>query len=143
MLQTQAARDIPQAVWEWSTMVASVLTADVVTRDGDRTVVWLDGEHDIATVPALTDTLERAISADDTDLVVDLSGVTFIGAAPVEALIRSLDMLRLQSRTLTVRSPSTFARRVLYLCGFPGLVEPEVRRAADGPGRVNVKVFAG
>ncbi len=124
-------------------MVSSVLTADVVTHDGGRTVVWLDGEHDIATVPALTGALKRAISADDTDLVVDLSGVTFIGVAPIEALIRSLERLRLQSRTLSVRSPSTFARRVLDLCGFRGLVEPDVRRAADEPGPVNVKVFAG
>jgi anti-sigma B factor antagonist len=110
--------------------VVSTLAAEVVSRD-DGAVVWLDGEHDIATVSALTDVLASAVSAGDTDLVVDLSGVTFIGAAPVGALIRSLDMLRLQSRTLTVRSPSTFARRVLDLCGFRGLVEPDVRRAAD------------
>lgn len=124
-------------------MLSSVLTPDVVTRDGGRTVVWLGGEHDITSVPTLTGTLERAISADQTDLVVDLSGVTFIGAAPVEALTRSLEILRLQSRTLTVRSPSAFIRRVLGLCGFPGVIEPEVRRAADEPGPVNVKMLAG
>ena len=45
------------------------------------TVVCLDGEHDIATLPFLTDTLATAIFADDTDVVIDLSGVTFISAA--------------------------------------------------------------
>ena len=113
-------------------MVASALTADVVTPNAEGTVVWLDGEQDIATVPALTDALARAISASETDLVVDLSGVTFIGAAPIGELIRNLEMLRLQSRTLTVRSPSTFARRVLDLCGFPGAVYATGERPATG-----------
>jgi anti-anti-sigma factor len=123
-------------------MVLPVSTADAVTRDGHRTIVWLDGEHDIATVPALADALASAISTDDSDLVVDLSRVTFLGAAPVEELIRSLEVLRLQSRALTVRAPSAFTRRVLDLCGFPGLVEPEAS-AADEPGPVSVEVFAG
>jgi anti-anti-sigma factor len=119
-------------------MVSSCASiAELVTRDGDGTVVWLDGEHDIATVPALAGVLTRAISADDADLVVDLSGVTFLGAAPIGELIRSLELLRLRSRKLTVRSPSTFVRRVLDLCGFPGLVQPEVRHEPPvvvGPG---------
>ena len=37
-------------------------------RDGARTAVWLDGEHDIATVALLADTLARAIFLDDADV---------------------------------------------------------------------------
>ena len=47
-------------------------------RDADRTVVWLQGEHDISTTVALADTLARAIALDDADLVVDLSEVQFM-----------------------------------------------------------------
>jgi anti-sigma B factor antagonist len=115
-------------------MVSSVLSSDGVARgqraaplvshDGNRTVVWLDGEHDISTLLLLTDTLATAIAADAADLVVDLSGVTFIGAATINELIRGRTTLRHQSRSLTLRSPSRCAQRLLDVCGLRGLVEP-------------------
>lgn len=87
------------------------------------TVFCLDGEHDIATLPLLTDTLARAIAADDSNVVIDLSGVTFMSAATIDEIVRSRDLLRLQSRSLTLRSPSRFARHVLELCGLTDLLE--------------------
>ena len=75
-------------------------------RDADRTVVWLRGEHDICTVPALSQILARAIALDDGDLVVDLSGVQFMDASTVGVILRARDFLRLQSRSLALRSPS-------------------------------------
>ena len=108
-------------------MVLSVSPPDtgvpLVSRDGDRTVVWLDGEHDIATVPVLIDTLTDAISAHDADLIVDLSGVTFMGVATIGALIGARNLLRRQSRTLTVRSPSRCVTRILTMCGHADLME--------------------
>lgn len=89
------------------------------------TVVCLEGEHDISTVPLLNATLIQAMGADDTDLVVDLSAVTFLGAATIDELVRGRDLLRLQSRTLLLRSPTTFARRILGVCGLTDLVEPD------------------
>ena len=89
-------------------------------RDGDRTVIWLQGEHDISTTVALTDTLARAVALDDADLVIDLSEVQFMSAATVGILVRTDDLLRQQSRSLTLRAPSTCARRVLELCGVAG-----------------------
>ncbi len=104
--------------------VAPRHSALLVSRDGDRTVVRLDGEHDVATVFVLADTLARAISVDDADLIVDLSGVTFISAATIGVLICGRNILRRQSRSLTLRSPSRCARRVLDVCGLAGLVDP-------------------
>ena len=98
-------------------------SAPLVSRDGDRTVVWLDGEQDIATVPVLTETLARAISVDDADVIVDLSDVTFIDAATIYELWRGRNDLRGQSRSLTLRSPPRCASRVLDVCGLTGLVE--------------------
>lgn len=91
--------------------------------DGVRTVVWLRGEHDVATVADLSDTMARAISFDDADLMVDLSGVEFMGAATVGVLVRTRTFLRLRSRALVVRAPSRCARRVLDLCGVADLLE--------------------
>jgi len=104
--------------------ISDRLAAPVLSREDGRTVVWLDGEHDVSTLLVLTDTLAGAISADDADLVVDLSEVTFIGAASFDELIRGRAILRQQSRTLTLRSPSRCARRLLDACGFSDLIEP-------------------
>lgn len=98
--------------------------APLVSHDQGRTIVWLDGEHDIATGTVVADSLARATSADGADLIVDLSGVTFFGAATLGVLIRGRNILRGESRNLTLRSPSRCARRVLDVCGLAGLVEP-------------------
>jgi anti-sigma B factor antagonist len=100
-------------------------------RDADRTTVWLRGEHDASTAGALWDTLARAIALDDADLVVDLSGVQFMGAATVGVIIRVREALGLRSRSLALRSPSTCARRVLDQCGLADLVDP---RPVDATG---------
>lgn len=115
-------------------MVATVLppnvttrgwdSAPLVSRDGERAVVWLDGEHDIATETILADTLAKVTSACDANLVVDLSGVTFMSTATIDQLLRARNLLLGMSRNLTLRSPSKSARRLLDLCELDGLVEP-------------------
>jgi anti-sigma B factor antagonist len=93
-------------------------------RDAHRNVVWLRGEHDVSAVAALWETLARAIALDDADLLVDLSGVEFMDASTVGVINRAHQLLRLRSRTLALRSPSTRARRVLDLCDLADLVHP-------------------
>jgi anti-anti-sigma factor len=123
--------DLPRS---WIPMVSTVLSPDVaarhwdsppiVSRDGERAVVWLDGEQDIATVAVLADTLAKVICADDANLIVDLSSVTFMSTATIDELIRARNLMLGLSRNLTLRSPSKCARRLLDLCGLAGLVEP-------------------
>jgi anti-anti-sigma factor len=86
--------------------------------------VWLRGEHDVSTVPALSETLARALTLDDADVVVDLSEVQFMGAATVGVIIRARDFLRLRSRSLVLRSPSECVRRMLEVCGHADLLDP-------------------
>jgi anti-anti-sigma regulatory factor len=59
----------------------------IVSRDGSRTVVLLDGEQDIATVFVLTVTLEKAVAPNGGDLIVDLGGVTFLGRAMLDGFL--------------------------------------------------------
>lgn len=116
-------------------MVSSVLSSAVTNRDhptapflspeGGRTVLWLDGEHDISTRFAVSDSLESAFSANDADVIVDLSGVTFIGAATIDEFVRGRNILRAQSRTLTLRSPSRSAQRLLDVMGLTHLIEAD------------------
>ena len=92
--------------------------AALAGREVNRTVVMLRGVHDASTVTALSEDMARAIALDDADVVVDLGGVEFMDAATVRLIIRAGEFLRLRSRSLTLRSPSRRARRVLDLCGL-------------------------
>jgi anti-anti-sigma factor len=95
--------------------------------DADQSVVWVRGDHDASTVVALCMTMARAIAFDDADLVIDLSEVTFMDAATVEAIVRAEAFLRDRSRSVTLRSPSTHAWRVLGGAGLAELVDPRPR----------------
>lgn len=98
-------------------------------RDADCTIVWLHGEHDIATRVAVVVTIARAARRDDADLLVDLSGVTFMDASTIGALVGSRNRLRARSQSLLLRSPSPRARRVLDLCGLAHLVQVRTQAA--------------
>jgi anti-anti-sigma factor len=94
-----------------------------VSGEGGRTVVWLSGEYDVATLTALAERLATAIALDDADVVVDLTEVQFIDAATVGMLIRARDFLQPRSRHLTLRNPPRRVRRVLEVCGLTGLID--------------------
>jgi anti-anti-sigma factor len=97
-------------------------SASLTTRGADCTVVWVCGEHDMSTVEPLSATIARAIDL-DADVVLDLSGVEFTAAATVSVILRTQELSRPRSRSLTVRSPSGCARRVLELCGVTDLID--------------------
>lgn len=96
----------------------------VVHSNTDGTVVWVRGTHDMATVPSLEEAMARAVTLDDSDVVVDLSGVEFMDASTIGAIVRTRNLLGRGSRGLVVRAPSPFARRVLECCGMADLVDP-------------------
>ena len=116
-------------------MVSTILPPDVAARgfrdpaplvshDGEQAVLWLDGEQDIATVAVLADTLAKVTSTGDANLIVDLSGVTFMSTATIDQLVKTRNLLLGLSRNFALRSPSKCASRLLNLCGLAGLVEP-------------------
>ncbi len=94
-------------------------------RDGTRTVVWVRGEHDIATSDELSDTFAGVIASHDADLVVDLSEVQFMDASTIGVIVRASNLLAPRSRSLSLRSPAKCARRVLDMCGLAELIEPD------------------
>jgi anti-sigma B factor antagonist len=85
-------------------------------------VIWLRGEHDVATKVSIAVAIARAARRDATSVIVDLSGVTFMDASTVGAIVGGRN--RLQGRAaLEVRAPSPFALRILELCGLGGLIQ--------------------
>lgn len=107
----------------------SLTRRDATGARGDSrfAVVWLDGEHDLSTKVALSAVVDRASELDNADVLVDLSGVTFMDASTVGALIAARNRLAARSLSLTVRAASPAAARVLALCGLSALEQrPEL-----------------
>ena len=94
-----------------------------VALDGDRTIVRLAGEYDVATSYLLAETLAKAIALNDADLVVDLREVTFISSAALNVIVRGRTFMLDRGRTLSLRAPSRAARRVLDGCGLTALID--------------------
>jgi anti-anti-sigma factor len=91
--------------------------------DGTRTVVILRGEWDVSTRPLLADVLSRVIAADGGDVVLDLGEAEFIDSAIVRAFVVGRQLLNRHGRSLTFRSPSRLAIRVLEVFGLTDLIE--------------------
>jgi len=106
-------------------------------RDTNSSVLHLRGEFDCSTVDVLVDRLEVVVLGDATEVVVDLAGVTFLDSATVRAFENAAAALSSRDRTLVLRDPPTFVRRVLQLCGASSLIAPGgsgAERRASGPG---------
>jgi anti-sigma B factor antagonist len=84
-----------------------------VVSDPPSVTVVLDGEIDIATAPAIRRFLMAAISGGDVDLAVDMSGVTFIGAAGIGVLVAAANRTREAGGGLLLLAPSPQVRRLL------------------------------
>jgi len=104
-------------------------------RDTGPTIIWLRGEHDIATDPDLRRTLDRAISLNNAPVVIDLSKVELMSASTLGIIVAAWNTLRQQSRPLTMRSPSPHVRRVISICGLHNLVSSEEREKKGGAPR--------
>ncbi|MCU1354483.1 MAG: anti-sigma-factor antagonist [Acidimicrobiales bacterium] len=103
--------------------------APVVSRDGESVVVWLAGEQDLSTRYVLADTLAREIFANESDMIIDLSGVTFIDASAIGVLIGARNVMIRRSRRVVLRAPSTAAVTILKACGLDDLLPHQ----AGGP----------
>jgi anti-sigma B factor antagonist len=99
-----------------------------VAGDDGVTVVWVAGEHDLATTSVLRTALASTDDGNDSDMVVDLSGVTFIDASIVRVLEEARARMDGGSARLVLRDPSPLVRRVLTLCAI------EFEGAPDGGG---------
>lgn len=110
----------------WDETVPEAGPPPDVRRDGDQMVVSLRGEQDMSTAPRVADALAAATAIGEGDVVVDLSEVQFMDAAIITELARGSTALRAESRAFMLRAPSTFAQRLLDVCGLVGDDSPTV-----------------
>lgn len=115
-----------------------VASDDVLAaRRDDRVTVFAPSDHDLSTRDDLIEAVTRAALLLDVDPVLDLSGVAFMDASTVGAILDAADRLESHGRVLRVRSPSTCAQRLLDLCSLCGLIEDQPSHAVTtGSGNV-------
>jgi anti-anti-sigma factor len=89
----------------------------------ETSVVWLGGDHDIATKDVLVAVLAEAVALDEPAVIIDMSGVHFISATTIGAIVGAKNELARRGRPLVLRGPPPFVRRVFDACGMSGLLE--------------------
>jgi anti-sigma B factor antagonist len=99
--------------------------------DPPSATVVLDGEIDIATAPAIRRFLLAAISGGNVQLAVDMSGVTFIGAAGIGVLVAAANRAREAGGGLSLLAPSRKVRRLLDILHLDAIL-PAAQRSG-GP----------
>lgn len=89
-----------------------------VERAGDRTLLYLSGELDIATAGALEARLREIAAASDGPLVLDLEDLRFLGSTGVRTILTvELDLER-SDRALILRNVAGMPLRTLEMTGI-------------------------
>jgi anti-anti-sigma factor len=94
-----------------------------VCDTGATRVVRVIGEVDIAMRQEFLDALTRACATGAPSVAVDLSGLTFIDASGLNAIVSTHNrMAREHDRVLEVRGTSGIVRRMFVVTGLAGLL---------------------
>jgi len=98
------------------------IAIDVVERDG-ATVVSVRGEVDMVTTPRLHACLQDRLSRTPERLVVDMSGLIFLGSSGLAVLVESLDTARTRGTDLRLVCNSREVVRPLEVTGLTELFQ--------------------
>jgi len=90
--------------------------------------VAINGEVDVAAVPALEQVLEEAIEATSGGLVIDLSGVEFMDSSGLLAILNARGLLAREARPLAVVCPPGAVRQLVEVAGVSDLLAPRDSR---------------
>ena len=83
-----------------------------------RTVVQVVGEIDVYTAPQLRERLDAEIDAGRYDLVVDLSGVTFMDSTGLGVLVGRLKQIRLNDGSMRLVCAHYRVLKVFVITGL-------------------------
>jgi anti-sigma B factor antagonist len=93
---------------------ADAFSASCVTNGRARWIT-LTGELDVATAPALSAELDRAMTCPTHAVVLDLSGLTFMDCSAVRAVIDFADQTRARGWELRIVSPPPQIAKIFTL----------------------------
>jgi anti-sigma B factor antagonist len=108
-----------------------------VRRTGGQAVVTLRGELDLASTPSLVSHLTAAVAACGPSVIVDLSGLEYIGYSGLGVLVRVGKWLRESDGDLALAAPQPQVRKILVVTGLIDVfaVYPSVEAAAGAARR--------
>jgi anti-anti-sigma factor len=94
------------------------------------------GELDLATVPAFERTLRDATDAGTGEVIVDLTGCSFLDSRGLRALIATRERLERSDRSLALVLSNPIVMRIFQLTRFDELFEirPSLSAASNGNG---------
>jgi anti-anti-sigma factor len=98
------------------------LTLEVVKRVESVTAV-VSGEIDIESREVLEQAIDRLEQGPVVDLVIDLSGVTFVDSQGVSLLVHLHRVLQEAGASLTLVQPSPAVRNILELTGIDTYID--------------------
>ena len=96
-----------------------------VSAIGVRVLVSVAGEADMTVTGQLSEPLVAAVLAGSRNLVVDLSGLSFIDAACVRVLGGVCETAKEAGGTFMLKGPQPIVVRMLKLCGADGLLSAD------------------
>ena len=83
--------------------------------DGERTVVAVEGEVDLATAPRLKEFLLDLVAEGVTEVVLDLSGVDFLDSTGLGAVVAAFKRVRAHDGHMAVVVTSARVRRAFEI----------------------------
>lgn len=111
----------PPAVENWRTGDHAFHLA--LRYSGHEVVVEPVGEIDLLTSPALGGLLGALIDGGQTEIVLDLANVAFMGAAGLGVIAVVSHRLQSSGRSFAIRSPSPMIRKLLDISAMTGLTD--------------------
>ena len=114
----------------WSDPVGNPGFGVQVCSDAQRSRVSLRGELDLVSASHLRQVLDQLCRDGYPEIVLDLSGLEFLGAAGLAVFHGIDDQLRAVNGRLILRRPPRLARRVLAITGSDTIltIEPATKR---------------
>lgn len=91
---------------------------DVSVSSAERPVVTVTGELDMYSAPRLREKLIGLVTAGKADIVVDLSGVSFIDSSGLGVLVGALKRCRTSGGELALKGVNAQTSKVLSITGL-------------------------
>lgn len=96
----------------------------VVESDGTGSLVFVEGELDLATAPALRDIVGALVDS-CSHIIVDFAELRFIDSSGLSALVALHSQSTAAGVRFALRNPPPMVRRVLALTGIDHLIPTE------------------
>jgi anti-sigma B factor antagonist len=114
----------------WSDPVGNPGFGVQVCSDAQRSRVSLRGELDLVSAPHLRQVLDQLCRDGYLEIVLDLSGLKFLGAAGLTVFYEVDDQLRAVNGRLILRRPPRLAGRILAATGLDTIltIQPATTR---------------